>query len=200
VHRAFWHKVWQTTLTEDVFRYQYECKYYYGLDPDGDDGVRGPTRMQDDTRELHTQTGRLEASMRLGLRGLNPMLPRLDAELVALGEPELTALRTRSFAARFDTAARYGARFGGRSGTSVALWVYPELKPASVRLKRCAEVDPSGRVVALMSPTHETTRSEATSWQPPSRRRITTVPGGERLVGCAPMRRSWQPASSVCWP
>jgi hypothetical protein len=148
-HREFWHKVWQATLTDEVFRYQYECKYYYGLDPAADESVRGVTRVRDDPRELHTQTGRVEASMRLGLRGLNALLPRLDAGLTSLGEAELNALRTTSFVGRFDAAARYEARFGGSRGTSVALWVYPEVKLASVALKRCGDVDASGRVLTV---------------------------------------------------
>ncbi len=148
-HRDFWHKVWQATLTDEVFRYRYECKYYYGLDPDADVPVRAVTRVQDEPRELHTQLGRLESSMRLGLRGLNALLPRLAPDLRPLAEAELAALRTRSFAARFDTAARFEAHLGGRRGTSVALWVFPELKLASVLLRRCSDVDASGRVTAV---------------------------------------------------
>jgi hypothetical protein len=147
-HRDFWHKVWQATLSEEVFRYQYECKYYYGLDTEADESARGATRVQDDPRELHTQTGRLESSMKLSLRGLNALLPRLAGGLVPLSEAELGALRNRTFAKRFDSAARYEARFGGRQGTSVALWVFPELKLASVTLKHCDAVDAGGRVTA----------------------------------------------------
>jgi hypothetical protein len=147
-HRDYWHKVWQATLTDEVFRYQYECKYYYGLDPVADESARGVTRTQDDPRDLHTQTGRLESSMKLSLRGLNTLLPRLAPDLVPLSEPELAALRNRGFVKRFDSAGRYEARFGGRQGTSVALWVFPELKLVSVALKHCDDVDADGRVKA----------------------------------------------------
>lgn len=147
-HRDFWHKVWQATLSDEVFRYEYECKYYYGLDCDADETVRGVTRVHDEPRELHTQVGRLESSMKLSLRGLNALLPRLAPGLASLSEPELAALRNNSFAKRFDSAGRYEARFGGRRGTSVGLWVLPELKLASVALKRCDDVDASGRVKA----------------------------------------------------
>ncbi|WP_028067994.1 hypothetical protein [Solirubrobacter soli] len=145
-HREYWHKVWQGTLSDETFRYQYECKYYYALDPTADEAARGVTRIQDDPKELHTQSGRLESSMRLSLRGLNVLLSRLGNGLVALGDPELDALRNPAFVKRFDSAGRYEARFGGRVGSSVALWVYPELKLASVTLKHCEDVDAAGRV------------------------------------------------------
>jgi hypothetical protein len=147
-HRDYWHKVWQATLSDEVFRYQYECKYYYGLDADADEPARGVTRVQDEPRQLHTQVGRLESSMKLSLPRLNALLPRLASDLTSLSEPELAALRNHSFLKRFDAAGRYEARFGGRRGTSVALWVFPELKLASVALKCCDDVDATGRVTA----------------------------------------------------
>ncbi|MFF3708890.1 hypothetical protein [Streptomyces phaeochromogenes] len=148
-HRDFWHKVWQATLDEEVFRYHYECKYYLGLDAQVERTERGVTRVQDDPLELHTRTGRLEASLRLALADLNAVLGSATGR-EPLDPDRLAALHTADFTARFSAAGRSKVRFGGRSGTSVALWVFPELLLRTVVLQRCEETDAHGRVTATV--------------------------------------------------
>ncbi|MDG4862430.1 hypothetical protein P8605_30265, partial [Streptomyces sp. T-3] len=148
-HRDFWHKVWQATLDDEVFRHQYECKYYMGLDAQAERTERGVTRIQDDPLELHTRTGRLEASLRLALGDLNAVLDSA-AGREPLDPDRLAALRTGDFTQRFSAAGRSKVRFGGRRGTSVALWVFPELRLRTVVLQRRAETDAHGRVTATV--------------------------------------------------
>lgn len=144
-YRDFWHKVWQSTLTEEVTRYNYECKYYYAVDATAEQTVRGVTRIQDTPRELHTQEGRLESSMSLSLDALNGLLTD-TATKPSLSEQELNALRAMAFVQQFSTAARFEARFRGKVGTSVALWVFPEVRLQSVRLLKCESADENGNV------------------------------------------------------
>ncbi|MEU6680258.1 hypothetical protein [Streptomyces sp. NPDC046925] len=149
LHRDFWHKVWQATLDEDVFRYHYECKYYVGLDTQAQRTERGITRIKDDPLELHTRTGRLEAALQLALGDLNAVLQSAGGR-PGLDPAHLSALHTTDFTRRFSAAGRSKVRFGGRRGTSVALWVFPELRLRTVLLQRCQESDGHGRVTATV--------------------------------------------------
>jgi hypothetical protein len=144
-YRDFWHKVWQTTMTDEVNRYRYECKYYYGVDAAAEHNARGVTRVQDNPRELHTQEGRLESSLSLSLYTLNGLLTDVMGQKPLL-EPELSALRATAYVQQFRAASRFEARFGGKVGTSVALWVFPEMRLQSIRLLKCESVDENGNV------------------------------------------------------
>ena len=76
-YRAFWHKVWQSDFTEDVVRYEFECKYYFALE-------HGRTRnAQMETIELMSpaRPRKMEGKMKSGLilspNVLNQLLPAI---------------------------------------------------------------------------------------------------------------------------
>jgi hypothetical protein len=144
-HRAFWHKVWQTTLSREERRYELECKYYTSADPEARENARMETRLGTDRAGLWRQRGRLMSGIVLSLPTLNALLPQATPH-PSLGEDDLGALLAPEFAERFHRAARTHADFEGREGDSVALWVYPEMRVHDVVLSEADEADGHGRV------------------------------------------------------
>jgi hypothetical protein len=144
-HRAFWHKVWQTSLTKEDRRVELDCKYYTSADPAARENARMETRVGTERQGLWRQRGRLMSGIVLSLPALNALLPQATAH-PSLGEEELAALLSAGFAERFHRAARTHVDLEGRDGDSVALWVYPEMKVHDVVLSEADEVDEHGQV------------------------------------------------------
>lgn len=147
-HRDFWHKVWQGTFTEETRHVDFECKYYYTLEPERAESARLETRSRLERSGVHREEGRLKSGLVASLSGLNRLLPQVSPH-PALGGPELEALASPDFVRRFGQAARFRATFHGRPGQSAALWVYPVVKVHRVVLQRAERVDALGQVVQV---------------------------------------------------
>ena len=147
-HRAYFHKVWQASLTREDRRYELECKYYTSADREARENARMETKIGVERQGLWRQRGRLKSGIVLSIPALNALLPR-ETGHPALADEDLQALMTPEFAERFHRAGRTRVELEGREGDSVALWVYPEMRVHDVILSRAAEVDRHGRVIRL---------------------------------------------------
>jgi hypothetical protein len=146
--REFWHKAWQGTLSEETRRIEFECRYHFVLDP-----VRTTNAQMESVTETTKgagpkDVGTLKAGMQLSLYVLNNLLGKVSHE-PALTEPELAALKTPDFGARFDQAARTRLKFRGRPGDSVAVWVVPEVKLQTLVLRSADKVNENGCVIGF---------------------------------------------------
>ncbi|WP_341900194.1 hypothetical protein [Fluviicola taffensis] len=144
-YRAFWHKVWQSDFTEDVVRYEFECKYYFALE-------HGRTRnAQMETIELMSpaRPRKMEGKMKSGLvmspTVLNQLLPALGS-FPMLTEQQLAAVEAEDFIVNQQKASRTGLEYKGKTGEMAALWVYPEVQATEVYLRKEGAVNQYGNV------------------------------------------------------
>ena len=147
-YRAFWHKVWQGSFTSDFFKVDLEGKYYYVLEPTRDANAPIETTTTFSNEGEKVRKGRLRSGMTTSLGALNALLPLVSTG-TPLSEPQLTALRSSDFVARFNTAARFNATISGRSGITGAIWIYPEVKLHDVVLFKAASTDADSHVREL---------------------------------------------------
>lgn len=147
-HRDFWHKIWQDSFSKEVARREYECKYYYVLQPELTENEQARTRISEDKNGIRKVTGRLSAGLLLSPNRLNELLPQISSE-PSLGEAELKALLHPRFVERLSLAARYHAKFGGVPERPAALWVFPEIKVQRIILRQVEEMDESGHIVSM---------------------------------------------------
>jgi hypothetical protein len=143
--RDYWHKIWQGTFTREMRSVEFDCKYYFALEPERDRNARMETIVRADREGSWKERGRMQSGMALSPAALNALLPRLG-DHKSLGTDELAALRTPEFVQRFNQAARFKAAFRGVDGTSAALWIFPELRVAEIVLHRATKVDDAGQV------------------------------------------------------
>ncbi len=143
-YRAFWHKAWQETFSEEARRYELDTKYYVRLDPQRSENGRIETLIQTEKAALWKQAGRMKTGLLVALPALNAMAQALGGQALTLSE--LEALRGTEFGTRMSLAGRHKFDLGGRPGDSAALWVYPEVKLQKVVFQRAREVDPGGWV------------------------------------------------------
>ena len=144
-YRAFWHKVWQSDFTEDVVRYEFECKYYFALE-------HGRTRnAQMETIELMSpaRPRKMEGKMKSGLilspTVLNQLLPAIG-QFPMLNDQQLAAVEAEDFIVNQQKASRTGLEYKGKSGEMAALWVYPEVQATEVYLQKQGAVNQYGNI------------------------------------------------------
>ena len=147
-YRSFWHKVWQGSFTKEFFKVDFEAKYYYILDPKGDRNAPVETKLSFADEKERVRHGRLRSGMTTTLAALNDLIPQISTGK-GLNEPQLAALRSSDFVARFNTAARTRAALSGKAGVSAALWVYPEVKLHQIVLFKAASTDADSHVREL---------------------------------------------------
>jgi len=144
-YRELWHKVWQGSFTKERRRLEFDCKYYYALEPERPANARMETSTQMDETGLHKEGGKLKSGLIMSANELNRLIPRISPHPM-LAEAELAALRSPDFVSRFNQAARTKVKFSGRPGDSVALWIYPEVKMQRLILLKSDEIDDAGHV------------------------------------------------------
>ncbi len=144
-YRAFWHKVWQSDFTEDVVRYEFECKYYFALE-------HGRTHnAQMETVELMSpaRPRKMEGKMKSGLiispTVLNQLLPAMGS-FPMLTDQQLAAVEAEDFIVNQQKASRTGLEYKGKTGEMAALWVYPEVQATEVYLRKEGAVNQYGNV------------------------------------------------------
>ena len=144
-HRPFWHKVWQGSFNKELFKVDFEGKYYYILDPPRTANTPVATTVSLDKGEGHAKKGRLRSGMNTSLGALNALIPNISTGK-PLPESQLAALASSDFVGRFNTAARFSATMSGKPGVSAALWIYPEMKLHEVVLLKAASTDADSHV------------------------------------------------------
>ncbi|WP_157619035.1 hypothetical protein [Skermanella stibiiresistens] len=145
-HRDFWHKVWEDELDDDHRRIELEARYVTLMEPDRTTNARVETVVRTEPVGVRKLEGRLKSGLVLCPNALNELLPDI-AGAPMLAPTELAALMTPGFVRRFGLSARSSVKFAGRGGATVALWVFPEVKVATIALQRAADVAPSGQVL-----------------------------------------------------
>lgn len=145
-YRAFWHKVWEDGFDDGRRRIELEARYITLMEPDRTTNARVETVVKSSPAGVRKEEGRLKSGMVLSPNALNELIPGISGGQM-LDAAELAALTTPSFVKRFGLTARSRVSFSGRRGTTVALWVFPEVRLATIVLQRAAEVDPAGQVL-----------------------------------------------------
>lgn len=148
-YRDFWHKVWQDSFTRDLARTQFEVKYYYLLQPDHTQNAQVDTTVSELEKGLRRSLSRLKSGLLLSPNRLNELLPRISSH-PSLTEDQLAALLTPAFTKRMHLAARKHVEFGGRPGTSAALWIFPEVKVQRLTLLKPGKVASTGNVISIV--------------------------------------------------
>jgi hypothetical protein len=147
-YRAFWHKVWQGSFTKELFKVDFDGKYYYTLDPERQANTPIATSTTFDKDDERVKHGRLKSGMSTTLGVLNALVPHIS-DATPLNEAQLTALRSSDFVGRVNSAARFSAVLSGKPGTNGAIWVYPEVKLHEVVLYKAASADADSHVREL---------------------------------------------------
>jgi hypothetical protein len=145
-YRDFWHKSWQGTFDPDRRKVLFNCKYLYGLDPERTANAQMETLTDTEQATVSHEVGRLKSGLVLSLYRLNQLLSEISPN-PPLGEAELAALKTPTFADRFSLAARTQVSFRGRVGDSAALWAFPEMKVQQIVLRHAEQVNDAGHVI-----------------------------------------------------
>ncbi|MFB8788517.1 MAG: hypothetical protein U7123_06630 [Potamolinea sp.] len=146
--RPYWHKIWEGKFSKSMRRISLDCKYYYALEGDRTNNARMETLTKIDEEKGLEQIGRLKTGLMMNPYALNDLISQISHQQ-KLDEGQLSALLASEFKERFNHAARTQVKFKGRSGDSVALWVYPELRLQRVMLKKVKQTDANGHVLEL---------------------------------------------------
>lgn len=147
-HRPFWHKIWQGTFEKDAFKYAFEGKYYYILEPERTANAPVETAVAFRKDESQIRRGRMKSGMTISLGALNALVPQISNGK-PLMESQLGALASSDFVSRFNTAARFSADVSGKAGLSAAIWIYPEVKLHEIVLFKAASTDADSHVREL---------------------------------------------------
>ncbi|MDV3349548.1 hypothetical protein QGP82_12660 [Leptothoe sp. LEGE 181152] len=148
-YRSYWHKVWQGQLSSRRRRLTLDCKYYYTLERDRTVLARMETLSRIQQTSDTRQEGKLKAGMMLNPERLNELLGQIS-DHEPLEDEQLNALFNTDNISLFNALARTEVKFKGRKGSTIALWVYPELKIQRILLKQASEIDKNGHVTKLV--------------------------------------------------
>ncbi|MGQ0648553.1 MAG: hypothetical protein ACT4P7_13390 [Gemmatimonadaceae bacterium] len=148
-YRPFWHRAWQGSFSKELYKVDFEGKYYYILEPDRPANAPVETAVSLERGDAHVKKGRLKSGLTISLGALNALIP-LISNGAPLGAPQLSALHSSDFVSRFNTAARFSAALSGKPGVSAALWIYPEVKLHEVVLFKAASTDADSHVRELV--------------------------------------------------
>ncbi len=144
LHRSFWHKVWQDDFTDEVVRYEFECKYYFALEPDRKSNAQMETVEYLTPARPRKMEGKMKSGLVMSPLVLNQLLPTLGG--TPLSEAQRSALLTDKFGKAQHRASRTGLKFHGKSGEMGALWVYPEVALREVILKKANMITAYGTI------------------------------------------------------
>jgi hypothetical protein len=146
--RPYWHKIWEGKFSQSMRRISLDCKYYYALEDIHTNHARMETLTKIDEEKGLEHIGRLKTGLMMNPYALNDLISQISSQ-PKLDAAQLSALLSSEFKERFNHAARTQVQFKGRSGDSVALWVYPELRLQRVMLKKVKQTDVNGHVLEL---------------------------------------------------
>jgi hypothetical protein len=144
-YRAFWHKVWQSDFTEDVVRYEFECKYYFALEHGRAKNAQMETIELMSPARPRKMEGKMKSGLILSPAVLNQLLPSMGS-FPMLTEQQLAAVEAEEFIVNQQKASRTGLEYKGKAGEMAALWVYPEVQATEVYLQREGSVNQYGNV------------------------------------------------------
>lgn len=147
-HRAYWHKVWSTTLTEDMRDIALDAKYYYRLNDRAAANQRLETATQLEHEHSNNHRGKLKSGMELSLSVLNTLGPALTDQ-PGLTPKEMALVETASLEGYMSKVARSRMKFWGSVHEQVTLWVYPEVQPYAAHFKRVASKNSNGLITAF---------------------------------------------------
>lgn len=144
-YRAFWHKVWQSDFTEDVVRYEFECKYYFALEHGRNLNAQMETIELMSPARPRKMEGKMKSGLIISPTVLNQLLPALGS-FPMLTAQQLAAVEAEDFIVNQQKASRTGLEYKGKAGEMAALWVYPEVQATEVYLRKEGSVNQYGNV------------------------------------------------------
>lgn len=144
-YRAFWHKVWQSDFTEEVVRYEFECKYYFALEHARTQNAQMETIELMSPARPRKMEGKMKSGLILSPAVLNQLLPALGS-FPMLTDQQLAAVESEDFIVNQQRASRTGLEYKGKAGEMAALWVYPEVQATEVYLRKEGSVNQYGNV------------------------------------------------------
>jgi hypothetical protein len=149
LHRAFWHKLWQTKFSKEVLRFKIQMKYYYVLT----DQQEGVGRMETVTRPVKSedkfeQSMFMKSGVKINLEDLNKLIPQISGNKM-LNDDQLKALKSPGFLSSYNTMAQDVIKINGFENEICMLWAFPELSFHEVILKKISKTNELGMVTEL---------------------------------------------------
>lgn len=149
VHRAFWHRLWQTKFSKEVMRTKIHFKYYCMLTNDKD----GVGKMETLTKPVKTEdkyerSMLLKSGIKINIGDLNKLIPIISKQNV-LEENQLNAINSPDFLSSYNTVAQDIIKMNGFENEIAMLWVFPELSMHELILKKINKTNEYGMVVEL---------------------------------------------------
>ncbi len=155
-HRDFWHKVWQADLKGSTRKVTFDTKYIYQLSNQTSRNAQNQTRIKwnnpAEFGEERNVQGKLLSGFEASITLLNQLLPRVS-DYPSLSQDQLEALSSDHFVGQSAFSARTQLEFRGRTGDTLALWIFPELQIREIVLKKTAEADLNGQPTAFTEET-----------------------------------------------
>jgi hypothetical protein len=153
LHRAFWHKIWQTKFSKEVLRVKIQLKYYYVLT----DQKEGVGRMETVTKPVKSedkfeQSMFMKSGVKINMEDLNKLIPQISGNKM-LSEDQLKALKTPGFLSSYNTMAQDVIKVNGFENEICMLWAFPELSFHDVVLKKISKTNELGMVTELSDDT-----------------------------------------------
>ena len=146
--REFWHKVWQRDLKGETRKVTFDTKYIYQVNTKNNKNTQNQTKIKwtdqlgiGDERNVQ---GKLMSGFEASLSKINEVLPRLS-DYPKLNPAQLEALKHEEFAKSLTFSARTQLTYRGRTGDTLALWIFPELEVREIILKKVSNTDINGQ-------------------------------------------------------
>lgn len=147
-YRKYWHKIWAEELTDEVDEYEIDCRYYYILESDRERMGQMESLIKYEEPHLGESKGKLKSGLIFSPFALNQLLSEIS-DHPSLTPDQLSAILSPDFVESFNQKAQFKAKMKGRTGQSLALWMFPEVELAPVRLQKAGEINENGRITQL---------------------------------------------------
>ena len=167
--RPFWHKVWEGGLSESKrWEIAFQVKYFQTYNPESNSLVKMKTRKlitsdnavgMDEVPNRRKIEARLKSGVEYNPVVLNQVLSMLS--LPVLPHNKLEVLEQVQNNNQLNQVARIGVELKGKSGSTGALWAYPEMQKQKIHFLNTGEVNNLGQVVSVKDEVAEFIRPSA---------------------------------------
>ena len=150
-HRAVWQKLWAGRFVDGAKRFDTEVDYSYEWDNSGVEAIRRETTIKTKVAEgsVASILARVKGGMTLTPATLANIAASLDRGAAPVGRDVQIALADPAVEARLGLGARLRLKLRGREGEAFALWAYPAVRRATLRLATPDSILETGNIVSL---------------------------------------------------
>lgn len=149
VHRAFWHKIWQTKFTKEIMRSKIHIKYYCILTKDKDGVGKMETLIKPKkTEDNYEKSILMKTGMKISIADLNKLIPLISKNSI-LQENQLNAISSPEFLSSYNTLAQDIIQMNGFENEIAMLWSFPELSMHELLLKKIIKTNEYGMVTEM---------------------------------------------------